>query len=285
MRVALAQSCPLCRSMPEPQPLIEIDRVSFGYDAVAHDPERRVAALRARQGHGHPRRLGLRQDHAAAADRRGLPGHARAGGLRRRARRRRQPRAAVPAAPAPGHAVPVRRAVHRPDGVRQRRLPAARAQQAAGKHDPRHRADEAQRGGPARCGAVAHRAGLGRHGAAHRAGPGHGAGPGADHVRRALRRAGPDLDGRGRQPDPQAQRHHRRHLADRLARRAGVLLDLRLRLPAVLAGPGGGARPARRAARLDPPRGAAVHRRRARRPGALSLSGAAAGRRPGRRRA
>ena len=57
--------------------------------------------------------------------------------------------------------------------------------------------------------------------------------------------------------------------------------DLRLRLPAVVAGPRGGAWQARRAARVHAPRGAAVHRRRARRPGALSLPGAAAGRRPG----
>ncbi|MCK7499913.1 MAG: hypothetical protein MZW92_63245 [Comamonadaceae bacterium] len=64
--------------------------------------------------------------------------------------------------------------------------------------------------------------GLGRHGAAHRAGARDRARPRAHHVRRALRRPGPDLDGRGRQAHPHAQRRHRRHLAGGLARRARV---------------------------------------------------------------
>jgi NADPH-dependent glutamate synthase beta subunit-like oxidoreductase len=49
--------------------LIEIDHVTFGYDASRRSCPT-SAALPARQGHGHPGRVGLRQDHAAAADRR-----------------------------------------------------------------------------------------------------------------------------------------------------------------------------------------------------------------------
>jgi hypothetical protein len=95
--------------------------------------------------------------------------------------------------------------------------------------DPRHRADEAQCGGPARRGAAEDQRGVGRHGAAHRAGAGHRARPRTDHVRRALCRAGPDLDGRGRQADPHAQRRHRRHLAGGdQPRRARVHGDQRL---------------------------------------------------------
>ena len=101
--------------------------------------------------------------------------------------------AAVPAAPAPGHAVPVRRAVHRPHRLRERGLSAARAHHAARGHDPRHRADEAQCRGPAWRGRAAHQRGLGRHGAPHRAGARDRARPRAHHLRRALRRPGPDL--------------------------------------------------------------------------------------------
>ena len=54
------------------------------------------------------------------------------------------------AAPQDRHAVPVRRAVHRHVGVRERRVPAARAHRPAGGADPRPGADEAQRGRPAR---------------------------------------------------------------------------------------------------------------------------------------
>ena len=52
---------------------IQIDHVVVRLRREPHDPERCVAAVRARQGHGHPRRLGLRQDDAAAPDRRRLP--------------------------------------------------------------------------------------------------------------------------------------------------------------------------------------------------------------------
>ena len=102
--------------------------------------------------------------------------------------------------------------------------------------DPRHRADEAQRGGPARRRRASHLGDLRRHGAPRRAGPRDRARSGTDHVRRAVRRPRSDLDGRGGQPDPHAERHDRRDLARRLARRRGVLRDLRLRLPDVVAG-------------------------------------------------
>ena len=74
--------------------------------------------------------------------------------------------------------------------------------------------------------------------APRRAGARDRARPRAAHVRRAVRRARPDLDGDRRQPDPHPQRHHRRDLDPRLARRRGVLPDLRLRLPDVVAGQG-----------------------------------------------
>ena len=43
--------------------------------------------------------------------------------------------------------------------------------------------------------------------------------PELHHVRRAVRRPRPDLDGDRRQPDPHPQRHHRRDLDPGLARR------------------------------------------------------------------
>ena len=68
---------------PHADLLVEIDHVVFGYDASRTHPQRRLARLRPRQGHGDPRRLGLRQDDAAAPDRRRLraqSGHVRVDG-------------------------------------------------------------------------------------------------------------------------------------------------------------------------------------------------------------
>ena len=106
--------------------LIDIDQVTFGYDSSRTILSDVILALRARQGHGDPRRLGLRQDDAAAPDRRRAPrqqGRVIFDGERST---RATASSSTPAPPA-GHAVPVRRAVHRPERVRQRRFPAARA--------------------------------------------------------------------------------------------------------------------------------------------------------------
>ena len=160
---------------------------------AAHHPRRRVDGFRPRQGHGHSRRLGQRQDDAAAPDRRRSRPAQRCDPLRRRAGRPERPGAPVRDPPPPRHAVPVRRALHRPVGVRERRLPAARAHRLRRVDDPRHRPDEAQRRRPARRGAAAHRRDLGRHGATRRAGPGDGARSRAAALRRAVHRARPDL--------------------------------------------------------------------------------------------
>ena len=87
--------------------------------------DRCLDALRPRRGGRDPRRIGLRQDDAAEADRR-RP----CGGCGQRARRRPGDRyaqrpPAVRIATSTWNAVPVRRAVHRSVGVRERRLSAA----------------------------------------------------------------------------------------------------------------------------------------------------------------
>jgi hypothetical protein len=89
---------------------------------------------------------------------------------------------------------------------RQRRLPDARAHRSAGRTDPRPGADEAQCGGV--CAARTADAGraLRRHGAPRGAGAGDRARSDADHVRRAVCRPRPDLAGRHRPADPQAER-------------------------------------------------------------------------------
>ena len=201
------------RSHPA-DPLVEIDHVVFGYDASRTILNDVSLTLRPRQGHRHPRRLGLRQDDAAAPDRRRPFGRTQGSGrASRRGRRRTRRGAAVRAAAPARHAVPVRRAVHRPLGLRERRLPAARAHRPRRGDDPRHRADEAERGRPARRRHAAHLGDLGRHGAPRRPRARDRARPRAPHVRRAVRRPRPDLDGDRRQPDPHAQRHDRRHVA------------------------------------------------------------------------
>src|SRR5205823_4503732 len=100
--------------------------------------------------------------------------------------------------------------------------------------------------------------------------------PRAHHVRRAVRGPRPHFHGRGGQSDPHAERRHRRHVARRLARRAGMHVDQRLRDPHG-ARPHRGARLALRAHELHRPRGAPVRARRARRPGQVPLPGARAG--------
>ena len=132
--------------------LIEIDHVTFGYDAsrtILNDVSLRFARGKVTSilgGSGCGKTTLLRLIGGVHARQ---PGR---GALRRRGRRHARQRTAVPPAPPHGHAVPVRRAVHRPDGVRQRRLPAARADRPEGVDDPRHRADEAQCRRPARRG-------------------------------------------------------------------------------------------------------------------------------------
>ena len=103
------------------------------------------------------------------------------------------PRRPLRGAPAHGHAVPVRRAVHRPERVRQRGLSAARAHRPARRPGARHRADEAQCRRPARRARPDAVADLRRHGAPGGTGARDRARPRTDHVRRALRRPGPDL--------------------------------------------------------------------------------------------
>ena len=107
-------------------------------------------ARQAGRDHG---RIGLRQDHDPAPDRRAAPPAAGADHRRRAGRRHARSRRIVRDAPQDRHAVPVRRAVHRYVGVRERRVPDARAHRAAGRIDPRPGADEAERrrlarGGP-----------------------------------------------------------------------------------------------------------------------------------------
>ena len=225
-----------------------------------------------RPGGGDHGPVRLRQDHAAAPDRRRAAPDPGRGARRRPGGGQAQPRRTVRAAPQDGDAVPVRGAVHRHVVLRQRRLPDARAHRSAGGADRRSGADEAAGGRPARR-APAHALGaLRRDGAARGAGAHHRARPDADHVRRAFRRPGPGFHGRHRPADPAPERLARRHLHHRHARRGRGAGARGLRLFHVRRRdrhPGH----AGRTARLGQAVRASVRPRRDRRTDAVSLSG------------
>ena len=179
---------------------------------AAH-PRRRELHRAARQGDGAHGRLGRRQDHGAAPDRR--PGRVRSAaqvlfdGEIVAALRPRRPVRACAAAWAccsssarcspicrvfENVAFPLREHTDLPESlIRDIVLMKLNAVGLRGAARP-----DAQRD-------------LGRHGAPRGARARDRARPGADHVRRAVRRPRPDLAGHRRQPDPHAERHARRH--------------------------------------------------------------------------
>ena len=110
-------------------------------------PRRRVARDPARERGRHHGRQRQRQDDLLQADRRrAATGERAKSGSFGRADQPRADARALRNATQDGHAVPVRRALHRSLGVRQRRVPDARAHRSARTHDPRPRADEAAGG-------------------------------------------------------------------------------------------------------------------------------------------
>ena len=115
-------------------------------------------------------------------------------------------RRTVPVPHAHGHAVPDRRPPHRPQRVRERGLPPARAHPAARGHGTQTGVDETRSGGsagstrPDACGA------FGRDGTPRGTGARHRPRPHDDHVRRAVHGAGSHLHGNPRAADPPAQR-------------------------------------------------------------------------------
>ena len=113
-----------------------------------------------------------------------------------------------------------------------------------------------------------------RHGAARGAGARDRARPDADHVRRAVRRAGSDFAERDRQSDPPPERCAGRDFDRGDARRAGVAEDRRLRLFHVRRRDRRGGH-ARRDPRLRQSLRAPVRAWRDGRPGAVPLSGRA----------
>ncbi len=156
---------------------------------------------------------------AATNHRPGTPGP-RQRRVRRAGSREPPARSAVPHAPAHGHAVPERRAAHGPRRLREHRLSAARAHATAGAAGQAPRADQAAGRRPARRRAADAGGAFGRNGAAGRTRARNRDGPGAAHLRRALRRARPDLHGRRAAADPAPERHARRHQHRGVARRA-----------------------------------------------------------------
>src|ERR1700728_2889601 len=176
-------------------------------------------------------------------------------------------------APAHGHAVPERRAAHRPGRLRERRVPGARAHRPARAADPPAGAHQAAGSRPARRRGAHAGGALRRHGAARGAGARHRHGPRDSPLRRAVRRAGSDLSRihpAAHQAYELSARHHQRR---RLARCQRVGEHRRRQLPAVVRS-GGRGRHARGAACQQFRGGAPVHDGQRRGPGAVPLSGA-----------
>ena len=163
-----------------------------------------------------------RQDHAAAADHRRSPRRAGQRVVFGARRRQLSHARAVRAAPAHGHAVPVRRAVHRSVVFENVAFPLREHTDLPEAADPRPGADEAARRRPARRGASScRRSSPAAWRAAWRWRAPSRSTRNPD-LRRAVRRPRSDLDGRDPAADQADERCARHHLHRRLARRAGA---------------------------------------------------------------
>nr|AUN35569.1 basic proline-rich protein precursor [uncultured bacterium] len=183
-------------------------------------PARGEPRHRPRTGGGDPGHQRLGQDHAAAAAGRLAQAAARHDPCLRARRPHAGARGALRPAPPNGGHVPERRALQRPQRLRERGLPDPGAHAPAGSAGARPGADEAARRRPSRRAGRASQRALRRHVATRGARARDRARPAAHDLRRALRRIGPDHAQRDLQPHPRAERRARLDLGRRDLRRA-----------------------------------------------------------------
>ncbi len=196
------------------------------------DPEERQFRGSSRRGVRHPRRLRLRQEHAAEAHDRAQRSHLRPR-LHRRRRHRHRRRRAAQRDPAPlRRDVPVGRAVRVDDAAGERPAAAGGVHRPAGRRDRPDRADEARAGRARGLHRPSPGRALRRHAEARRHRPRDGARSRDPVHGRALVRPRPHHRGVARRDDPPAVREPRRHLRHRHPRPRQHLRGHRPRDPA-----------------------------------------------------